>query len=787
MSIRTTGELIIDFISFRKTKIRKEKFEKFLSILYDSITSSCDFSKEVFLFLFPNIPYLIREKFYELILKKRIKNKKIFTKTIFVDTFLSLMYYPVEYLFKLFIDFFDYTNDSIIYSDDVNVIFYHIHHHNGNSDKLIYVKKFISDVFSYKKFLKKKEFIFIIKEKNSNLFYLFIFSLIFSLFKKKDIYLACEFLISELSIKKNPLLLLEQDYSNNNFQIIPPTEDLIEYLNQKFNIKLKEDKPFLIEENDENSLDDLNDFEKDVVYIKHNFSKIYNYSNTINIQNKYKRPLSNLSVDEMAPIIYTLPRSQEESKKTKVKFSFSPSMKEDILSQFKKRISNPKKISISNKKAKKAKTKELTLSFMKSTLKTNGQGSIKRKTIYPKDVIYPVFDSIFYTTEKSKVMHYIILRVFESFIVIENDLFNIIIPISKLFFIVDEEQREFKRRLLFPLQLISQLSYEKKMKYQFYFLSFQNRDKFVYQLKCILGNFNFKKQFILDKAIYENKYYSLYLGRKNDMFQSTIIKIKGSRYEEIDDLENSERFQIKIISKNCIKNLKNLIDEIEISKLLSNITYPNINNIENLFEDKDNIYIIFEHYYGDNISLYCDCSIEEKYDLIKQLYKGVKNLHNIGIIHTNLIPDFILVNEFQQIIITHINEAHLNLLFESNSLIIKNYKNYSFDCPEIIENKKCNYKVDYWNIGLIAFYLLYGFFPIDKENYYTFNLEKIIQKLNWDLNNNKKKKKINKEILQSLNSLIMNCVKLIPDDRGDEIEDILQIKRIQNRNILSVK
>jgi hypothetical protein len=131
------------------------------------------------------------------------------------------MYYPVEYLFKLFIDFFDYTNDSIIYSDDVNVIFYHIHHHNGNSDKLIYVKKFISDVFSYKKFLKKKEFIFIIKEKNSNLFYLFIFSLIFSLFKKKDIYLACEFLISELSIKKNPLLLLEQDYSNNNFQIIP--------------------------------------------------------------------------------------------------------------------------------------------------------------------------------------------------------------------------------------------------------------------------------------------------------------------------------------------------------------------------------------------------------------------------------------------------------------------------------------------------------------------------------------------------------------------------------------
>ena len=88
-------------------------------------------------------------------------------------------------------------------------------------------------------------------------------------------------------------------------------------------------------------------------------------------------------------------------------------MKDDILSQFKKRISFPKKNSImNNKKAKKARTKELTLSFMKSTLKTNGQGAIKRKTIYPKDVIYPIFDSIFYSSNNSKIMHYIILRVF---------------------------------------------------------------------------------------------------------------------------------------------------------------------------------------------------------------------------------------------------------------------------------------------------------------------------------------------------------------------------------------
>ena len=107
------------------------------------------------------------------------------------------------------------------------------------------------------------------------------------------------------------------------------------------------------------------------------------------------------------------------------------------------------------------------------------------------------------------------------------------------------------------------------------------------------------------------------------MDESTVIKIKGSRLDEFDEYENSERFHIKIISKNHIDNLKNLIDEIEISKLLSNITYPNINNIENIYEDNDNIYIIFEQFYGDTISSYENYTLTEKYELVKQLYKGV--------------------------------------------------------------------------------------------------------------------------------------------------------------------
>ena len=778
MSLKSSGEIIIEFISFRQTNIQMQQFESYLNILFDSLKTSCGFNKEIFLFLFPKIPFLIREKFYDYLLKKRNGHPKNFNKKIFVDTFLSIMYRPQKYLFKLFIDFFDYTNDSIIYSDDVNVLFYHIHYYNGNSDKLIYVKKFIYDIFSYKKFLKRKEFIFKIKEKNSNLFYLFIFTLLYSLFQKKDILNVCENLNIDLDIKKSPILLLEQDYLVDKFDIIPPTQELIEYINQKFNVKLIQSQPIIFEEKNDDSLDELNDFENDLIFIKHNFSNVKSFKFPNSKTEKPKKVLKSITVDEEKHI--ALVNSNKKKKRTKVKFSFTPKIKEEILLDLKQNKSLKKSISKFNRiKTQNFKSKDLKLSFVKS--KYIKAYTNKRKEIFLKEVIYPFFDLIYYSFNNSKKLIEVVLRIFESCIVIEeNKSYKKIIPIPKLYYNEINNEKEYNGKLLFPIQLISQLSYQNKYIYTFYFLSFQNREKFIYQLNCILENSNFNKQYILEKLIKEEKYYSIYLGRRNNLYNSTIIKINTSRLEEVNDFDNTEKYYIKVIHKNDLDISKSIIEEIEISKLLSNIKFPNINNIENFIEDNENIYIIFERHYGECILQYQKNSIEEKYELIKQLYKGVKSLHNIGIIHTNLIPNLIFVDEYQKIIITNANEAHINLLFESNTFIMKKDKINYYDCPEIINGNKCNYKIDIWNIGLITFFLLYGFIPINKDNYKTFNIEKFIQEMNWNNGNKMNFNNSNKELFNSFLKLIINCLNRNIEERGNEIEEILKIKKTQN-------
>ena len=86
---------------------------------------------------------------------------------------------------------------------------------------------------------------------------------------------------------------------------------------------------------------------------------------------------------------------------------------------------------------------------MKSTLKSNTQGKIHRKKIYPKDVVYPLFESILYFTNKT--IKDIVLRVYESFIILEDDFSRRIIPTTKLFYSDFGEPKEYNNSLLFPL------------------------------------------------------------------------------------------------------------------------------------------------------------------------------------------------------------------------------------------------------------------------------------------------------------------------------------------------
>ena len=188
--------------------------------------------------------------------------------------------------------------------------------------------------------------------------------------------------------------------------------------------------------------------------------------------------------------------------------------------------------------------------------------------------------------------------------------------------------------------------------------------------------------------------------------------------------EGTFGFSMKIIEKPSKKvySLKILPKDILIN-------FPNINNIRNYYENNrkiliDSSYInrILNTYENeDNIFLIRDLApltlkskinnskipfqLKEVKNIMFQLFKCIKYLHNNNIIHGNIKPENILI--FEKNIIKLEDFSHF-LNFQRN----KSIENYLYISPELIEeipNEKC----DEWSCGVIMYYLLCGKYPFN--------------------------------------------------------------------------
>ena len=203
--------------------------------------------------------------------------------------------------------------------------------------------------------------------------------------------------------------------------------------------------------------------------------------------------------------------------------------------------------------------------------------------------------------------------------------------------------------------------------------------------------------------------------QKNNNFKHKYLlldKIGKGSYASIYSIKNKitqKKFAVKIIKKN--ENLN--ITEIEIYYILQNISHKNIIKIYDIFEDNENYYIILEHCIEDLNSLKI---INEKYSkkfyYIKEIIEGINFLHSLGIMHRDLKLANVLINENDQLKIIDFGES---ICFFKNSELNEMFGSYGFFPPEMILNQKYNKNAEFWNVGLISFYLIFNYLPFDND------------------------------------------------------------------------
>ena len=222
-------------------------------------------------------------------------------------------------------------------------------------------------------------------------------------------------------------------------------------------------------------------------------------------------------------------------------------------------------------------------------------------------------------------------------------------------------------------------------------------------------------------------------------------RLKERIYENSDKsiviYRTRKRQQIKYIAVKIYSKTRQPYYDREYT-FLKNINHPSIVNVTGAAEDKNNFYMEMEYCPSGDLShcLWPNKGSNYFEKIIKtvsvQLLLGLKTLHQNGIIHCNLKPSNIIIDEFGNVKICDFKKA-----LNANKMTMQDIKKNKmamtpcYTAPELFnENGIYSFKTDLWALGCIMYEMAIGQVPFFEER-----VNKLIMKiLNDEVNFNKK-------------------------------------------------
>ena len=277
------------------------------------------------------------------------------------------------------------------------------------------------------------------------------------------------------------------------------------------------------------------------------------------------------------------------------------------------------------------------------------------------------------------------------------------------------------------------------------------------------------------------------IGNKLSDFEDQAIYLGkgqyGSVYKRKSKIDNNY-YAIKQLDKNS-NNVVNFKRETEI---LKTINHHNIVKFYGIFEENNKYYLIFE--FAENGSLKnCIEKYKSRFNnpkeikplkenfvikLFKDILNGLNYLHNNNIIHRDIKPDNILLDNNNNAKITDfgISAFYKNynpydqndILFMKNSIV----GHKDFISPEIIRGQNYDFKCDIFSLGLTIFYLMSFSLPFD-------SIIKSSIKVERHFNGNT----INQIYNINLRNLVNRMLDVNPDNRPNAIQAYEELIKIE--------
>lgn len=255
-----------------------------------------------------------------------------------------------------------------------------------------------------------------------------------------------------------------------------------------------------------------------------------------------------------------------------------------------------------------------------------------------------------------------------------------------------------------------------------------------------------------------------YVYKAEDKILKRLVAIKVLKEQFIEDQEFSKKFEIEAQSA-------------------ARLSHPNIVNVYDVGTDRidDRIihYIVMEYINGrtlkDLIREKGKLSTTEAVSYSKQIASALDLAHRNGIIHRDIKPQNIMINDEGMVKVTDFGIARISssatITYTSSILGTVHYIS-----PEQAKGSFIDYKSDIYSLGIVMYEMLTGRVPFDAENSVGIALAHIHEKV-------EAPRILNPSISPRLNSIVLKALEKNPENRFSSCREL--IRALNSRDIFS--
>ncbi|KAI8377389.1 kinase-like domain-containing protein [Radiomyces spectabilis] len=178
-----------------------------------------------------------------------------------------------------------------------------------------------------------------------------------------------------------------------------------------------------------------------------------------------------------------------------------------------------------------------------------------------------------------------------------------------------------------------------------------------------------------------------------------VVQHKGSK----------QLFALKYINKAKCINMRAVDNIISERRLLEQINYSLIVNLRYAFQDDENLFMVLDLMLGGDLRFHLDQFGVMAENYVKffaaELSMALRFLHKNHIVHRDIKPDNILLNEQGH---AHLTDFNIAVYFSDSTPLYSVAGSLAYMAPEILEKQGYFASVDWWSLGIVLYELLFG-------------------------------------------------------------------------------